>query len=880
MIPLPGRRPPSWRRYLRFWGADVGRDIDDELRFHYEMRLAEYLAQGHSRDEAERLAHERFGDLQRARQACVDIDTRFAKRESRLELLGAFRQDWVFASRILRRQLGAALTAALCIAVGVGATTTMFSITDAALIHPLPYPTGDRLMVIGASREGDHNSGVTSYLVYRDWATRQRSFASLAAVGQTDLTVIRTQAERITGALVSASLPRTLGITPDAGRFFEDDEDQPGAPPVIVVSRGFAEREFGDVARALGQTLLVSGTRRTIIGIVADRWRYPSRADIWMPLARDPAREDRSNRNLVVLGSLRPGIGVDDARREFRAIASGLAVEHPETDKGYTALVTPMRAQIVGDARGSLVAMMIAAILVLVVACANVAALQLARAAARTREFAVRSAIGAERGRLVRQLLTESVALALFGGAAGAVLADAVLHGVTLVVLPRTPAWMHVVLDRRSLCFTLVVSMATGILFGVAPALRLAATSPANTLRAGTASGARTRLQRAFVATEIALSIVLVVGATFALQSVRAVASIPLGFDPHGVLTFRIVMQESQYDDPARRAQFVDAIEQALQGLPGVTSVGGATLPPVDGCCSQFKTRIEGEPSTQGALAPIITGTVVTPGYFHTMRIAIVRGRGFTTHDDVNAPAVTVINETFAHRYWPQGNAIGHHVNTSAGNAEIVGVVRDIKQTSLLDTPEPQFYRPYASDPWTNVTIALRTSGPDPAALASAVRQTVHRLDPAMPVFNVRTMDRVVEDARSASRTFGMLLTAFAIVALVLAAAGVYAVTSFLVAQRTRELGLRVALGAEPVRVAGMVLREGVLLTAIGVAAGLAAAILSARVLEHLLYGVSTAEPLVFAQAVLVLAFTAVLASYGPARRASRVDPMVALRIE
>ena len=880
MTPPARSRPPAWRRYLRFWGADLARDVDDELGFHYEMRRAEYIALGHSREEADRLAHERLGNLHRARQACVDIDSELAKREGQREVLRALRQDCVFASRILRRQLGAALTAALCIAVGVGSTTTMFSITDAALLHPLPYPTGDRLMVIGASREGDHNAGVTSYLVYRDWAARQHSFSSLAAIGQTDLTVIRTAAERITGALVSASLPKTLGITPDAGRFFDDDEDRPGAPAVIDVARSFAEREFGDVARALGQSLLVSGTRRTILGVVADRWRYPSRADIWIPLARDPTRESRSNRNLVVVGSLRPGLAVDDARREFRAIASALAVEHPETDKSFTALVTPMRDQIVGDARGSLLAMMVAAVLVLVVACANVAALQLARASARTREFAVRAAIGAARGRLVRQLLTESVSLALFGGVVGAAIAYAVLHAVALALLPRTPAWMHVVLDSRSLGVALTASMSTGILFGLAPALRLARTNPADTLRAGSASSARPRLQRAFVATEIALSIVLVVGASFALQSVRAVASIPLGFDPHGVLTFRMVMQEHQYDDARRRAQFVGAVEQALRALPGVTDVGAATLPPVDGCCSQFRTRIEGEPSTQGAYAPIITGTLVTPGYFRTMGIAIGQGRAFSTYDDPHAPPVTIINETFAHRYWPHGDALGHHVNTGAGDATIVGVVRDIKQTSLLDSPEPQFYRPYLAEPWTNVTIALRTAGADPATFAAAVRRTVHQTDPAMPVFNIRTMDSVVEDAKSSSRAFGMLLTAFALVALLLAAAGVYAVTSFLVGQRTRELGLRVALGAEPVRVAGMVLREGVQLTALGVGAGLAGAIVSARVLDHLLFGVNTNAPLVFALAALVLGFTAVLASYGPARRASRVDPAMALRSE
>jgi putative ABC transport system permease protein len=441
-----------------------------------------------------------------------------------------------------------------------------------------------------------------------------------------------------------------------------------------------------------------------------------------------------------------------------------------------------------------------------------------------------------------------------------------------------TPTWMTFDIDSRTLLFALVVSTLTGILFGVAPALRLAGVSPAATLRGGSAGGGRTRLQHAFVAAQIALSVVLVVGAGLALESVRRLQEIPLGFNPQGVLTFQVVLQGRRYDEPSSHIRLIDAVENSLRALPGVTAVGAASLAPVYGCCSKFGTRIEGDPSEHGR-APMVVGTIITPGYFRAMGIDLLAGREFTSTDGLDAPPVTVINETFAKLYWPNGDALGHHVTAGAGRSEIVGIVRDIKQTSLLEPLEPQFYRPYAEDPWTSMTLAVRTTA-DPTNLVPAVRRLVRDVDPTIPPFNFVTMQRIVSDATASRRTFGTLLTAFALIALVLAAAGVYAVMSFFVAQRTRELGLRVALGADPSRLAGAVLRQGIAMALAGGAVGLVGAVIAGRALAHALYGMSAGEPRIYAIATLVLIGAAGAASYGPARRASTVDPMIALRTD
>ena len=882
------RRPPAWRRYLSFWGADAVADIDDELRFHLEMRAAEYAARGLSTDAARAWAAQRFGSVDRARAACIEIDRQQARAESHVQMLMAVRQDTVYALRVLRRQWLPALAAVLCMALGVSATTAMFSVANTLLLRPLPYPNGDRLVAVSTMPVGASKSvGVSSYLDYRDWQSGQHSFDDMGALGQTNFVMLHGEPRRVSASLVTASFFPTFGITAELGRVFSEADDTPGAPPVMVVSDAFARQEFTEPAHALGRSVVINGVARTIVGVIPDEWRYPSRGETWLPLATggysgfsngvaNPS--SRGNRNLEVFGALRRGTTLDNARRDVAAVAARLRREWPGSNAAMTTAMTPMRDQYVGDVRGSLVAVVGATILVLLIACANVAALQLARASARTREIAVRAAVGASRGRIVRQLLTESVVLSLAGGALGALLAVWARDVIQRAVVPNTPAWMTFDIDGRALLFAFAVSALSGIAFGIAPALRLADVGAGAALRTATVGSPRSRLQRVFVIVEVAISIMLVVSASLALESVWRIQRIPIGIDPSGVATFEVTMQSARYDQTAARARLVDEIEGQLRALPGVVDAGGADRMPINGCCSQFPAYIEGQTVSEGH-EPIITGTIATPGYFAALRVHLLSGRTFGAGDDANAPRVMIINQTFANKYWPRGDALGHAVNTGIGAATIVGIVQDVKQATIFGGPDPQFFRPYAQDPWTRVVFAVRARG-DLAQVAAAAKRAVRSLDPTMPIFNVRTLDDVFDQATLTTRSLSRLLMAFAAIALVLAAAGLYGLISFLVERRTRELGLRVALGAEPSRVARMVLAQACALAAIGGVVGIGGATLAAKWLSATLYGVTAGESSVYALAVLILGVAALAASYGPARRASRADPMDALRTD
>ena len=885
--PKPGR-PPAWRRYLDFWGSDIVADVDDELQFHLDMRAAEYAARGLTADAARSRAGQRFGSVARARDACTEIDRQQARARSRVQMLTALRQDTTYALRVLRRQWLPALAAALCLAMGVSATTAMFSVADTLLLRPLPYPTGDRLVAISTKQIGASSStGVSSYLDYRDWRAAQHSFDDMAAIGETNVTMLHGEPRRVSASLVSASFFPTFGVTAELGRVFTENDDRPGAAPVMIVSDAFARQEFGDPSSSLGQSVLLNGVARTIIGVIPDRWRFPSHGEAWLPLATggysgftngvdNPS--SRGNRNLQVFGTLRRGVSLDGARRDLADIAARLRHDWPRSNAEMTTAVRPMRDEYVGEIRGSLYAVIGATLLVLLISCANVAALQLARAAARTREIAVRTAIGASRGRIVRQLLTESVVLSLGGGALGVVLAIWARQLIRRAVAPSTPAWMTFAIDGRVLLFALAVCVLDGIAFGVAPALRLADIRAGTALRSATVGGSRSGLQRGFVIAQVAISVMLVVSASLALESVRRVSRIPLGIDPGGVATFEITMQSARYDQPAARARLVAAIEEQLRDIPGVIDAGAADRMPIDGCCSQFPMAIDGRPVNEGH-EPFVTGTIATPGYFATLHVRVLSGRTFTSSDDATAPRVMVINQTLANTYWPNGDALGHQVNTGIGQATIVGVVQDVKQATIFGAPEPQFFRPYAEDPWTRAVFAVRARG-DLAQVAAAARRVVRSIDPTMPIFNVRTLQDVFDEATLTTRSLSTLLIAFAGIALVLAATGLYGVISFVVARRTRELGLRVALGAEPSRVARMVMVDACGLAGIGVVLGVGGATLAAKWLAATLYGVSGRESLVYVVAVLILGAAALAASYGPARRASRADPMEALRAE
>ncbi|HEY4217136.1 MAG TPA: ABC transporter permease [Gemmatimonadaceae bacterium] len=844
-------------------------ELDDELRFHVEREAEKYERVGMPRGEALRRAHLALGGVELTKEQ---------SRETRGTLmLETIWQDVRYAVRRLTRTPVFTITAIATLALGVSGTTAMFSIADTLLLRPLPYPTGDRLMVVQTVSGHSTSGTVSSYPDYLDWRASQHSFDDMAALAQRNFVLVRKDARRVPAALVSASFFPTFGVTAEFGRRFSDADDQPGAPAVMVVSDAFARDEFGDPRTAVGQSVVLNGASRAIVGVIPDRSRYPSSVEVWMPIETggyDGNHTRRGDRDLEVFAALRPNVSLDAARHDLATIATRIAHEYPESNAEVSTMTTPLRDRYVSSARAALTAMIGATILVLLIACANVAALQLARAVTRTREIAVRAAIGASGPRIVRQLITENLLLALVSGALGAVLALWARNLMARVVAPNVPAWMTFDLDGRALLFALSMSILTGLAFGIVPTMRLAGVRATDLLRGGVLGSSRARLQRMLVVVEIALSIILVVGAALSLESVLRMQQIPLGLDPTGVLAFDVTLQGPRYDTPAARATLVASVVDRLRSIDGVMSAGATDRMPIKGCCSQFSARIEGQTVASGH-EPLITGIIATSGYFAALGIHVVAGRAFTDGDDAHAPPVSVINETFARKYWPRGDAIGHHVN----GAMIVGVVQDIKQTSLTAAPEPQFFQPFAQNPWTRATFAVRVRG-DPLAVVAQARRAVREVDAAMPVFNVQPLQRLVEQSILPTRSLGRLLGAFGGIALLLAATGLYGLISFLVERRTRELGLRVALGAEPGRVARLVVREASVLAAIGAVSGIAVAILAARWLESKLYGVSAMQPAIYVIAAGVLGAAALAASYGPARRASRADPMVALRME
>jgi predicted permease len=544
----------------------------------------------------------------------------------------------------------------------------------------------------------------------------------------------------------------------------------------------------------VGSTISVRGIPRVVVGVVPDGRSIPTGGDLWLPLPRDldrglsghmSSRVNRSNRGLQVLGLLAPTVTIDQARSEYDALERELVREHPADDAGLTTKITPLREVYVGFARPMLVAMLAATLLVLLVACANVAGIQLARATSRVREIAVRSAIGAGRARVLRQLLTESVMLALAGGALGIALAYRSSEFAEVAVLGQSPSWLMPSVDVRVLAFAVTVSMLTGIVFGVAPAMRLTRVDPADALRGGRSAlgggPSRGRLQQLFVVVQMALSIVLVVAAGLSIESVRRVEELPLGFDERRALMFTATLQTPRYDVAGERARFADALDRRASGLPGVTIAGATSLPPFR-CCSKWALGIDGQPlpDDQKLMVP---GNSVTPGYFEAMGIPLVRGRAFAGTDAADAAPVMVINESFAHRFWPYGDAIGHLVHDGNDHATIVGIVRDVKIV-LTEPPGPQFYRPFAQKPVTTLTFVLRTPTGDPARFTADIRRIVHDLDPTLPLYGFTTASTMVDFQFAGRRTFESLMIAFGVIALLLATMGIYGVTSFFVSQR------------------------------------------------------------------------------------------------
>ena len=794
-------------------------------------------------------------------------------------------QDVRYALRSLRRHPVFAFTAILTLALGIGANTAIFSAVNGVLLRPLPYIQPDRLVTIWGHHAsiGRETASLPDFL---DWR-KARSFSGMAAWANATYTVTGTgEPQVVTGALVTPNYFRVLGVTVPQGRDFREEEERGGAR-VAVLSQGYWQRAYGDRPDVLGRQLTLNGVPYTIVGVGARGLALPEDVDVWAPLQIDTTL-GRRNDFLQVIGRLAPGVTSEAAGTELATIARRLEAEYPNSNAGWGVELIGLQERIVGEIRPSLLVFMGAVALVLLIVCANVANLMLARVASREREVTIRAALGASRRRLVRQLLTESVLLGLVGGVLGlglAVWGVSALRTLDPGTLPRLD---EVRLDGGALTFALVLSMGTGLLFGVVPALRVLGFD----LRGGLAEGGRalfgtrsgTRTRTALVLAEVALASVLLVGAALLLRSFVGLQRVDPGFTTHGILTARVTLPRARYDDPARQVAFADALLDRARALPGVSGAALSTNAPVDDGLTYWAIALAGEqPPPEVVQDAVVYRT--SPEFFRTFGLPLIRGRLFDSSDRGESAPVAIVSQSLAQRYWPGRDPVGSRLtfgdptDSTSTWMTVVGVVGDVRQEGAVSPAYPQIYVPFPQVSARSMVVALRT-GQDPLALVPSLKQALAGVDPNLALSRVTTMEQRVAGTLARPRVNALLLASFAATALILAALGIYGVIAYSVVQRTREMGIRIALGARAEDVLGMVMRQGLTPVLIGLAVGLGVAAVGSRVLRSLLYGVAATDLATYAAVAAFLAAVAAAASYVPARRAARSDPMTALRTE
>ncbi len=811
-----------------------------------------------------------------------------ADRLPRSPLRDELRQDLRFALRMLARSPGFALVAVLTLALGIGANSAIFSVVSGVLLRPLPYAEPDALVSVWP--EGAFPRG--GFLAFREEA---RSFAAVAGYGvATELTLFdRGEPARLEGTETTANLFRVLGVDAALGRTFLAEEEEPGAERVVLLSHALWRQRFGGDPSAVGRSVRLDGVSHTVVGVMPADFRFPSSAtQLWTPVPFDPG--DRigmwSERWLNPVARLRPGADLSLAQAEVDAFMPRLREMFPwDMPDGYGrgAAVVPLRDEVVGDVRPMLLLLLGAVGLVLLIACVNVANLLLARAAARQREIAIRGALGAGRGRLVRQLLTESVLLSVLGGALGLGVGAAGVELLTATLPADTPRLEEVRIDVGVLGFTAALALLTGLLFGSLPALRTSHFGLKAALIEGgrTAGGGRSRrgLASALIAAEMALAVVLVIGAALLVRSFWNVVQVDPGFQTGNVVSALVAPSESRLGDDAARRDFFARLEERLAALPGVSAVSATSqLPFAEGIYgSVFVIEGRPDPATRGGDWPLADAApVVGADFLRTLGIPLLRGRGFTDADREGAPGVVLVSEALARRHWPGEDPIGGRIRFPGAGEEwraVVGVVGDVKWERLTEEGRSALYTPLAQGRTGPMRVVAKTTG-DPRTLAASLRGIVAALDPQTPVSDVRTVDQRISSSVERPRFAMLLLAAFAGVALLLGAVGIYGVIAYTVGQRTREIGVRMALGARSGDVLRLVLAQGAGLALAGVALGVGIALAVTQALRSLLFGVGAADPLTFALVPLLLVGVALLASWIPARRAARVDPMVALR--
>jgi putative ABC transport system permease protein len=870
----------------------VIRDIDEELRLHIEMETESNVRRGMSHSEARRAALLSFGNYDRARDAAYGVRGG--------GLMETIWQDIRYGARVLAKHKAFTLVAVLTLALGIGANTAIFSVVNELLLRPLPYRDADRVVMLWEVTPSGRHQNTTSRRNFMSWREQAKSFEAIAAFSdqRANLTGVG-DPEEVSMQIASSGLFNVLGVDAIVGRTFTKDDIQPGAPRVAVLGYGLWQRKFGGDRGVVGKPITLGGEPYTVIGVVPRnfQWHIRSRsgtgkpAEVWTLLTMPQSQTDGAwhGRFLSTVGRLKPGVSYEQADTELKTIEARISEDEPEHNKGYGAEVIPVREQLVGNVRPALWLLLGAVGFVLLIACANVANLLLARAASREKEIAVRTALGARRSRIVRQLLTESILLAVTGGACGLALAWWGIQAL-VAISPRDLINLQGIgLNLTVLGWTLGVAVLTGVLFGLVPALEATRVDLNDTLKEGgkSSSGqsARSRgLRGALVVAEVALALVLLAGAGLLVKSFARLRDIDTGFRQENILTFVVPVPVTKYKEDAQFVNFFRQAEERVRALPGVRSVGVVNyLPLYGGLGSATRFTVEGRPAPPPGEEPGANVRVADSGYFDAIGIPLLRGRNFMDFENAEPRHVVIVSESFAQKYFPGEEVLGKRVDVQMFDkpnpTEIVGVVGDVRYDSLTDAAGPTVYFPHPELTYSFMTFVVHTSG-DPAELTPAVRREISGLDPDQPVTDVRTMTQVMAETVGRARFSTLLFGLFAGLATLLAAVGIFGVMNYSVTLRTRELGLRMALGAQPARVLMLVLRQGFLLTLVGVGIGLAVALALTRVMSSLLFGVDATDPATFAAIVPLITVVSLLACYIPARRATRIDPLVALRYE
>ena len=881
-MPLLPRIASLWRNLSD--KENVDRELAEEIRAHVELLTENKIKEGLNPQEARRAALVEMGGIEQVQESVREV------RHGRL--LEDLLQDARYALRSLRKHPGFTVIAILTLALGIGANTAIFSVINAVLLRPLPYENADQLVVL-VETISERPIGV-SYPDFVDWRTQNTVFENVVAVRQRESFNLTGagESERLQGKLVSANLLSTLGVKPILGRDFAAEDDRPGAAPVVMLSHALWQRRFGSDEKIIGKQLTLNRESFTVIGVTPPDFQFGIDADVSVPIGLSAERFSARGRDpgIETVARLKQGISVETANAELNMIAARLEQQYPDSNNGRRVRLNSLRESIVGDIRPTLLTLLGAVGLVLLIACANVANLLLARSARRQKEIAIRTALGAGRWRILRQLFTESVILAIAAGFAGLLLAIA---GTTLMsaYLPEgIPRIREISTDGSVLAFTLFASLLTGVMFGLAPALQTSNPALTETLKEGerNSSPGHNRTGKILIVAEVALTLVLLVGAGLLVKSFWRLMQVDPGFNPENLLAMQISVNAGP-DEGQRVAAFLDQLQQRVRQLPGVQSVAISNGLPFEGA-NQPSFIVEGQAPPEPGHEPNGILYITSPDYFETLQINLLRGRTFSSHDTPATKPVVLIDEVFARQYFANEDPLGRRLKqTGTDDArEIVGIVRHVEHSNLEgeSASRAEIYSAFNQIPVERlpryvrrVNLLVRTTV-DPLSLAQPVRNQISALDKDQAVFNVRTMEQALARSVSARRFSMILLSVFAALALVLAAVGIYGVISYSVAQRTREVGIRMALGAQTADVLKLVVRDGLKLVAIGIAVGLVGAFMLTRLMTTLLFGVTPTDVVTYAIVALGLVGVALAACYVPARRAAKVDPLVALRFE